>query len=274
MLVRACLMVSFAVVRPVAAAAQDGAPFDAGCTPLFTPEQHPIDNDCAIEGAGTGLAKRLESRTKNNFCASGGPVRLTFLSFDKLHEATKKEGFALGDGREGVRGDVHTTSDGNSVGEGDVVTLSGFVIRADVANRRNGESVNCNRGGAERNDVHIHIAPTPSKAKANFCRAVVAEMSPHLRPDTWTGGDLMQADGIPIRLTGQLFYDGSHPNKACPSGASQKAQARASSWEVHPVYRVDVCKFTTLETCDPRNDSRWQSLEEWLDEHADESPEG
>lgn len=270
---RTTLLVALGCLLPIVALAQDGQPFDAGCTPSFTPETHPIDSDCGIEGAGTTDAKRLESRAKNNFCATGTPSRVTFWSFDRLHALTRASGFELENDRSGVI-DVHTTSDGNTVGEGDLVTFAGFVIRADIANRSNGESVNCNRGGAARNDVHIHLAPTPSKAKANFCRAVIAEMSPHLRPDIFDGSSLMLADGIPIRITGHLFYDGSHPNKDCPSSAKQKARARASAWEIHPVYRVDVCRFTTLETCDARNNSRWQPLADWLAEQEDEDHGG
>src|SRR5262245_761449 len=127
-------------VLPSPARAQDGEPFEHGCATAlpFTAEQHPIDADCGIEGAGTTTAKKLESRTKNNYCATGAPSRVTFYSFDRLQAATKAPGFDLGANREGVRTDVHTTSDGNAVGEGDVVTISGFLIRADVANRSGG----------------------------------------------------------------------------------------------------------------------------------------
>lgn len=240
---------------------QDGAPFTAGCTPMFTPLTHPIDSDCGIEGASTADDKKLEAKAKNNFCATGSPARLTFLSFDKLQQLTKSSSFDLGDDRSGAR-KIHTTSDGKLVGEGDLVTFAGFVIRADTANRSSGETVNCKKGGVARNDIHIHIAPTASKAKANFCKAVIAEMSPHLRPDHWTGGNLMLPDDVPIRLTGHLFYDTSHKSAQCPSAAKDKAKARVSSWEIHPVYQVDVCKFTTLQTCDPRNNSKWQSLDD------------
>lgn len=267
------LLVSAAILLIWPALAQDGQPFNVGCTPPFTPEPHPIDTDCGIEGAGTAAAKKLESRAKNNFCAVGAgssssPARVTFVSFDRLQEITDKDAFDLANDRSGARA-LHTTSDGVVVGEGDVVMISGFVIRADIANRSNGESVNCNRGGSTRNDVHIHVAPSSSKAKSNFCKAVIAEMSPHLRPDNWNGGDLMLADGTPIRLTGQLFYDTSHTSAVCPSRAKDKAKARASSWEIHPVYRVDVCRFTTLQTCDPRDDSKWQALDVWLDEQEE-----
>ena len=258
--------------------AQDGQPFNAGCAPPFIAEQHPIDSDCGIEGAGTDAPKKLESRAKNNFCAIGAEgssskARLTFVSFGRLQNITEKQNFELADDRSGARG-LYTTSDGVVVGEGDVVTISGFVIRADVANKSNGESVNCNRGKGPQNDVHIHVAPTTSKAKTNFCKAVIAEMSPHLRPDNWNGGNLMLADGIPVRLTGQLFYDTSHTSAVCPSRTRDKAKARASSWEIHPVYRVDVCRFTTLQTCDPREDSKWKTFDEWLAEQEEGDGDG
>ena len=260
------------LVRP--AAAQVGGPFVAGCTPVFgDSETHPLDADCGIEGAGTTDAKKLESRAKNNFCATGGPARVTFMSFDRLQAVTEATDFVLGDDRGGVK-EVHTTTDGNTIGEGSVVTISGFVIRADVANRSGGESVNCNKGGSTRNDLHIHIAPTLSKAKANFCKAVVAEMSPHLRPDTWSGGSLMVADGIPIRMTGHLLYDTSHRHAICPPAAKNKATARSSSWEIHPVYRVDICKNTTIASCDPRDDSKWMPFDSWLAEQEDENDDG
>lgn len=258
--------------------AQDGQPFNPGCTPPFTAEPHPIDSDCAIEGAGTDAPKKLESRAKNNFCAVGAggsssQARVTFVSFGRLQNLTEKQDFELADGRTGARG-LYTTSDGIVVGEGDVVMISGFVIRADIANISHGESVNCKRGKSTWNDVHIHVAPTASKAKANFCKAVIAEMSPHLRPDNWNGGNLMLADGIPVRLTGQLFYDTSHTSAVCPSSTRDKAKARASSWEIHPVYRVDVCRFTTLQTCDPREDSKWKTFDEWLAEQEEENGDG
>src|SRR2546429_2038708 len=104
---------------------QDGQPFNVGCAPPFTAEQHPIDSDCGIEGAGAEAAKKLESRAKNNFCAvgaggSGSQAGVTFVSFDRLQILTEKQDFDLADDRRGARG-LYTTSDGVVVGEGDVV---------------------------------------------------------------------------------------------------------------------------------------------------------
>ena len=53
------------------------------------------------------------------------------------------------------------------------------------------------------------------------------------------------------------------------------ANSRGSTWEIHPVYKVEVCKNTTLASCDARDDSKWKSLEDYIagleDEH-DEDP--
>jgi len=109
----------------LSAFAQDGQPFNVGCAPPFTAEQHPIDSDCGIEGAGTDAPKKLESRAKNNFCAVGAggsssQARVTFVSFDRLQNITEKQDFDLADDRRGARG-LYTTSDRVVVGEGDVV---------------------------------------------------------------------------------------------------------------------------------------------------------
>lgn len=259
---RIALCLSFSGLAATAVFAQQGVPFDG---PPFAPEEHPIDNDCGIKGAGTETEKQEESTTKNSLCAHGSAARVTFASFRKLQSATEADQFDLGDGRTGAKNLV-TTTDGATIGEGSVVKLAGFVIRADTANRKKDETVNCNKGGNARNDIHIHIAPTSSKAMSNFCGAVVAEMIPHLRTDDWTGANLMVADGTPLRITRQLFYDTSHRHAICATTSKQKATPRSSSWEIHPVYAIDVCKHSTLAACDPRDNSNWARFEDWLAE--------
>ena len=46
-------------------------------------------------------------------------------------------------------------------------------------------------------------------------------------------------------------------------GPGASAPARASSWEIHPVYGIDVCKFKTLAKCKAGNDSLWTALDQW-----------
>ena len=174
------------------ASAQDGSPFAPGCPLPFIGLPHPIDNDCGIEGKSSTDAKKLESRAKNNLCATGTAAWTTFFTFKKLKDAAAKPSFDLGDDRSGTK-NVHTTNPaGALIGEGSLVKLAAFVLRADIANKSGGETVNCSKGGIARNDVHIHLAETSSKAAANFCTAVVAEIIPHQRPDELNAGDLIE----------------------------------------------------------------------------------
>lgn len=68
-------------------------------------------------------------------------------------------------------------------------------------------------------------------------------------------------------MTGQLFYDASHrPCAGTPPHAAQSAPARVSSWEIHPIYRIDVCKFKSLQNCKADNDSVWTRIDQWVPE--------
>jgi hypothetical protein len=135
-----------------------------------------------------------------------------------------------------------------------------------------GESVNCNNGAPSFNDIHIALGSLPSTQE---CASVTAEISPHYRPATWdeignfevySGGKYTVDPGTasrlqahPYRITGQLFFDASH--KPCPCGSLKCEPLRSSVWEIHPVYRVEVCKAGT--SCDETNDSDWLEFEAW-----------
>jgi hypothetical protein len=67
--------------------AQEGQPFDPGCTSLpFIALHHPIDDDCGVEGKLADPAKQQESRAKNDFCSTGTPTWVTFYTFKKLKQ--------------------------------------------------------------------------------------------------------------------------------------------------------------------------------------------
>src|SRR6266850_5768374 len=83
-----------------------------------------------------------------------------------------------------------------------------------------------------------------------------AEIIPHFRPHAWTMLATLNGPNVvtlrqnarldrPLRFTGQLMFDASH--LPCSNGQpASEAPARTSSWEVHPVYRIDVCTALTL----------------------------
>jgi hypothetical protein len=215
-------------------------------------KRQPIDAKCGLSGNASG-ALAAQDQAKNNFCATAAPVTLQFADYPALQAAAQK---ALGANYEPpadrkVLQAVHTAG-GKSIGEGSVVRVVGMVDRARYSDVESGESVNCNVPSDPDNDVHI---PLVAKAGADECTSVTAEISPHFRPAAWTPANLNRLNR-PVRITGQLFFDASH--KPCTKDKPENPK-RQSTWEVHPVYAVEVCK--SGGTCDPGDDTQWQPLE-------------
>src|SRR5262245_13037836 len=97
-LATALLILAASTVCPVAA-----TKFIPGCTLPFKPIQvkQPIDSACGMEGKFTKPADdtpehRAQNRVKNNFCASGEPLDLTFTDFEKLQKAAENAHVAFG----------------------------------------------------------------------------------------------------------------------------------------------------------------------------------
>ena len=158
--------------------------------------------------------------------------------------------------------------------KGKTVSFVGYVLDARHSNvdkdnpltAGNGESVQCNLLGCAYNDIHITLAEDPHEAK--MCNTIVGEIVPHYRPPAW---DLFDSPDYvsffkthPVKIIGQLFFDGSHvpctaEGKAGNNPARDNAKdfERLALWEIHPIYAIDVCKFTSKSKCDPANQSAW-----------------
>lgn len=245
--------------------------FDPGCSlPIIGAEHHPIDDGCPIDGDHPKDAKeRARSRAKNNFCAAGQGVPITQ---DILKALEGKSGPARkGDfsDRAILLGGVLSMG-GLTYGEGMKVQYVGFVMDAHYSNAtkskgKAGEVVNCHQPGGEMNDIHIPLGASPSD---DPCNSITVEMSPHGRPANWTPEHLNALGSHPIRVTGQLFFDDAH--HACTEQQRQ-SPPRASVWEVHPVYAVDVCKGTSLRECAADSATNWTSLDNWLGVESEEA---
>jgi hypothetical protein len=250
--------------------------FSPGCTLPFAAiaEDHPIDNSCSDrEGNATSMTSRLQNRVKNNFCAGGQVVSLTkanFISLQKKADQMKAasqlkfgSNNSLPEDRSVVQGQFLKVGD-RFVGEGSLVRYVAFIIEARHSNVSNGEGVNCSKGGKESNDIHIEMS---NKADDDLCNTVSVEISPHFRPSVW--GDLPEnpIHHRPLRIRGQLFFDASHG--PCTPG-KMTSPPRASIWEIHPVYAIDVCEKTTLAACKVNDESVWLPLDEWLNENEED----
>lgn len=240
-------------------------------SPLDEIKKHrPIDKKCGPEGTGESEAKKKQNVAKNNLCATGGPVVVTRDAFKKLEQKTR----ALKNAGEITYGEEPPDDrtklvdlvevQGVKIGEGSVVRYVALVSEARHSNVDSGESVNCGKKGAANNDIHLDLVRSLNDTA---CQRVSAEMIPHLRPTSWsrvagTGSTKKRSRPLgptPVRITGQLFFDGSHT--ACGETGT-RPQSRISNWEIHPVYAIDVCAFDTLTKCPVGDESVWTPLHE------------
>ena len=217
--------------------------------------KQPVDSKCGMSGDASG-ALAQQDIAKNNFCAKGAPFTLTFADYPTLQAAAEKllgAHYTPPADRSGLRDLV--TLRGRKIGEGDVVRLVAYVDRARYSDVEKGESVNCHLTGPPNSDVHIPLVQQQGAAE---CTSVTAEISPHFRPVSWTPTNLNNLT-VPVRVTGHLFFDGSH--KPCEGGKVENPQ-RQSVWEIHPVYAVDVCKVANH--CDPAKDANGIPLDQFV----------
>ena len=232
--------------------------------------EHPIDTVCP---ALTGLpdapeASHKQNTVKNNFCASAPqPKSFTPAMLIDLQGEAKKQHVSFGHDREP---DDRSPLDG--LGEGSLVRMKAYLIESHYADLGDGESVNCDRPAEEDNDIHIALGPEVNTLE---CASVSAEISPHFRPAAWTAFGTFEnfkagkytvdpqvasrLKSHPYRITGQLFFDASHV--PCPCGTRRCSPSRSSLWEIHPVYKIEVCRAGAA--CDEANDGDWMDFDTW-----------
>jgi hypothetical protein len=253
--------------------------FQLDCVlPALTPNALSIDKHCDNDGDSSGDSAK-QNEMKNRFCLPGSPtspIELTFDTFKDLQTKAEAKGIHFGrvgdppNDREDLPQDRSllvdmVTINGQKVGEGSLVTLEGFVFKAKHSNVPKGESVNCHFPKLGDNDIHIALARTKNgtKAGADECQTLTAEISPHHRSAIYNrfdtdprdflkgkpqkpGKDKLKGSPLPlqgarVRVTGQLFFDGSHS----PCGSSHRGRSlRSSIWEIHPVFAIEVFEKT------------------------------
>ena len=245
-------------------AATRRATFKPVCTTPSFPTPPPkqrlgIDSQCGLTGAGSG-PEGVQDSVKNNFCARGNPQKIT-IDYLKGLQAKVEQNPSINFGNEnkGDRKKGPTTNRAplRRLGEGKLVTLQAYVL---IARQEGAESVNCGKNVPNDPLFHdIHISLVSSTDINDECSGVVAEMSPHHRPDSWThlNVEKVAREKLPVRVTGQLYFDSSH--FPCSNGESAGAgnPKRMSLWEIHPIYKFEVC------TADCDGAGKWMTLDEW-----------
>jgi len=243
----------------------------------FTHRPQRIDFLCGNTGCFKGAANDKQNAMKNNFCAPVTKVTpVTMKTFGDLGNASNNEPTIPKGEPPPSRArlaNIITLGNGAKLGEGQTVTFVGYVVDARHSNvdkdepltKGNGESVQCNLLGCAYNDIHITLAEDPNETA--FCKTVVAEIIPHYRPPAW---DLFDSPDYaaflkshPVKIAGQLFFDGSHV--ACTSDGKAGFNPitkhsdfeRLALWEIHPIYAIEVCKHTEKSQCRTSDPSAW-----------------
>lgn len=246
------------------AAAARAAKFKPTCVSPSYPSPPPtkslgIDAQCGLTGAGSG-PEGLQDSVKNNFCAKGTPQTIT-VDYLKGLQAKVENNPSINYGNENKgtrkRGPTTNRAPLRRLGEGKLVTLKAFVL---IARQEGAESVNCGKNVPNEALFHdIHISLVESTDIDNECSGVVAEMSPHRRPDSWNHANVEKVarEKLPVRVTGQLYFDSSHFPCSNGQGAGEGNPKRISLWEIHPIYKFEVC------TADCNGTGKWVSLDEW-----------
>jgi hypothetical protein len=144
------------------------------------------------------------------------------------------------------------------------VSFAGWLMKL---RKGNPESCNCgetNGGAKDMIDMHLVVISSSNRETTPECNSVTVEISPHFRPEKWDADTILRANDHPLRFTGQLMYDAAHrPCLGSPPTPGFQAPSRVSSWEIHPVYAIDVCTKKSLNSCKANNDSVWTPLDQW-----------
>ena len=213
--------------------------------------------DATCSAVGSDGEESNQNSAKNNFCAPAPakPIAIPQLvALQQKAQAIKGINFGNPDHHPltSKPGPVIDRGSVTAIGEGSQVTLSGFVL---IARQEGAESVNCGASVPDNPASHdIHISIVDAATNTNECSGVVVEMAPHHRPASWTQENVQAVANkhLPVRVTGQLMFDSSHT--PCVGGAAvQGDPKRASLWEVHPIYKFEVCPGGSCV-----------SLEEWV----------
>ena len=251
--------------KPKTVPAVKGTKFKPACANPSYPTPAPssslgIDGQCGLAGSGTG-PEGQQNMAKNNFCAKGTPQVITIADLTSLQaQVEKNTAINFGSEDKGTRKKGPTTNRAplRRLGEGKLVTLKAFVL---IARQEGAESVNCEKNVPDEALFHdIHISLVAARDVDNECSGVVAEMSPHHRPDVWTHENVEKVSKakLSVRVTGQLYFDSSHFPCSDGQGAGEGNPKRVSLWEIHPIYKFEVC------TADCDGAGTWLALDQWV----------
>jgi hypothetical protein len=246
-----------------------------------TPQKKLSIESCGLQGnAEDKTGEAAQNPHKNDLCVTGVAQAIAIPDLAQLQQEVDDSGMKYGNKRRGKSGPpidrtplttLPPVGDGLRLGEGSLVTFVGYLSEAHYSPEspsKDGESVNCGRSNHEDVDIHVALSSKPGRIKKKdpdrldrLCKSISAEFIPHARPDAWDVSTLNQVSDLerPVRVTGQLFFDGSH--EPCKDGKPVGTEPRRiASWEIHPIYTFEVCKFVDPKKCSATSKAAWQPI--------------
>ena len=260
--------------------------FTSTCNPFGAAAvAHSVDNTCGMTGDATSAGDKAQDSQKNDLCAKGPARMITIKDLTALQKAVDATGVDYG-GEHGTkphagppadRSTLFTKLPSGSAKEGDLVSFIGYIAEAKPGSS---ETVDCHCAVPDAIDVHIavadHLLTLPEapatataaeKQKATSDRdallctnSFVVETIPHKRPAALelTAIDPIRAKKSIVKITGPLFFDGSHrPCQGSIPGTGDPS--RITVFEIHPVYDIEVCSQTTMAQCTSTS-TNWKSV--------------
>jgi hypothetical protein len=259
--------------------------FPTSCSPFHAKHHQAIDDVCGPAGDAQDAGDAAQDKAKNNLCSTGDSTEITIDDLKDLQDSVDGSGLVYGNrhvnssippppvNRETFFGAAAT----HGLGEGAVVSFVGYIAETRAGSA---ESVNCHCNGVIYNDIHVALAPhalhlqkaakdssasekkliTTQNNEALCTDSFTAEITPHLRPSAFTRSALNHLiDAKVVKITGQLFFDAAHhPCDGTVPGSQDPA--RFTSWEIHPVYLVQVCRKSSLDQCPADDPSVWKEM--------------
>ena len=217
-------------------------------TPPCTEAMEEEIPSCPATGCGE-LGDALLNTAKNRFGRVTNPQAVTLKD---IRDFAQPDTWDTGSPRDSIA-DI----------EGRPVGGMGFLLKA---KRGGAESCNCGITGAVNTDIHLvlvsKLPDLDDEDEVNEAEAgsVTAEITPRVRQHghpKWVVKNINDFEGEFVKLTGRMMLDTKHIPQAhrLPHERPNKRLKRATSWEVHPVTRFEVCT-KTVSKC--RRGIGWQ----------------
>jgi hypothetical protein len=217
-------------------------------TPPCTEAMEEEIPSCPATGCGE-LGDALLNTAKNRFGRVTSPEAVTLKD---IRDFAQPDTWDTGSPRDSIA-DI----------EGRPVVVMGFLLKA---KRGGAESCNCGITGAVNTDIHLvlvsKLPDLDDEDEVNEAEAgsVTAEITPRVRQHGHPKlviKNINDFEGEFVKLTGRMMLDTKHIPQAhrLPHERPNKGLKRATSWEVHPVTRFEVCT-KTVSKC--RRGLGWQ----------------